>query len=105
MNITRAKIKDLDGIAKIASGNFSGLNNLRKAKKWVACNFSAFPRTQYFIAREKDKISGYIFWMEKGGFRKKSIFELEQIAVAKNFQGQGVSSQLIEKSLLEIKKY
>jgi ribosomal protein S18 acetylase RimI-like enzyme len=109
IKILKAKIKDIEGIVKVGSENFSGLKNMNAARKWVGCNFSAFPRTQYFIARRNGqpdgKISGYILWMEKGGFRKKSIWELEQIAVAKDCQGQGIGTQLIEKSLLEIKKY
>ncbi len=105
MAIVKAKKQDLDKIAKIASENFSGLKNGQRARKWAACNFSAFPRIQYFVAKENDKIAGYIEWLEKGGFRENSVWELEQIAVAKNFQGQGIGTQLIEKSLQEIKKY
>ena len=105
MIIKRATNKDLNEIAKIGSENFSGLKELKKAKKWVSCNFSAFPRMQYFVAKLNGKISGYILWMEKGGFRKESVWELEQIAVSEYFQGQGIGTQLIEKSLLEIKRY
>ncbi|MGA2418018.1 MAG: N-acetyltransferase [Candidatus Staskawiczbacteria bacterium] len=109
VNIVRAKIKDLSEIAKIASENFSGLKNKKNARKWIKCNFLAYPRTQYFVAKRSKghpgKISGYILWIEKGGFREKSIFELEQVAVKKDFQGQGIGTQLIKKSLLEIKKY
>lgn len=105
MNIVKANIKDLNKIALIASENFSGLKNIEDAKKWVGCNFSAFPRTQYFVAETDGKISGYVLWLEKGGFRKESVFELEQIAVDKKFHGQGIGTQLIKKSLLELKKY
>ena len=105
MVITRVKIKEINKIAKIAAQNFSGLKKIADAKKWASCNFSAYPRAQYFVAKTKGKISGYILWIEKGGFRKEAVFELEQIAVAKDFQGQGIGTQLIEESLLEIKKY
>jgi len=105
MQIKKATKKDFNEIAKIGSENFSGLKNMKDAKKWVKCNFSAFPRAQYFVIRTNKKISGYILWLEKGGFRKESVFELEQIAVGKNFQGQGIGTQLVEKSFLEIKKY
>ena len=43
--------------------------------------------------------------MEKGGFRKESVWELEQIAVKRTFQAHGIGCQLIEKSFSEIKKY
>jgi len=105
VKILKAKAKDIEGIIKVGSENFSGLKNIKEARKWVKCNFSAFPRTQYFIAKVNGKISGYILWIEKGGFRKESIWELEQIAVAKDCQGQGIGTQLIGASLLELKKY
>jgi ribosomal protein S18 acetylase RimI-like enzyme len=105
IKIKRAVKKDLNEISKIGSENFSGLKDIKKAKKWVGCNFFAFPRMQYFIAKKNGQIAGYILWMEKGGFRKESILELEQIAVKKNFQGQGIGTNLIKGSLSEIKKY
>jgi ribosomal protein S18 acetylase RimI-like enzyme len=105
MEIKRANNQDLEKISQIASENFSGLKDIKDARQWVACNFSAFPRVQYFVAEDSGNITGYILWLEKGGFRKESVFELEQIAVAKNFQGQGIGTFLIEKSFLEIKKH
>jgi len=105
MQIKKATKKYLNGIVKIASENFSGLKDKNNAKKWVRCNFSAFPRTQYFVAEENKEICGYILWIEKGGFRNESVFELEQIAVGKKFQGQGIGTKLITESLPEIKKY
>jgi len=105
MDIKKAKKTDLGKIAKIASENFSGLKDIKKAKKWVSCNFLAFPRAQYFVAKINGETAGYILWIEKGGFRKEAVFELEQIAVGKNFQGRGIGTQLIKESLAEIKKY
>ena len=105
LNIKKASAKDLNKIAEIGSENFSGLKEIKKAKKWVNCNFLAYPRTQYFVAKMDGKITGYAMWIEKGGFRKESVWELEQISVAKNFQGKGIGTQLVEKSLSEIKKY
>ena len=105
MLIKRTKSKDLRDIVKIASENFSGLKDIKKAQKWVRANFLAFPRTQYFVSKTSGKVSGYILWIEKGGFRKESVFELEQIAVGKNFQGQGIGTELITKSLSEIRRY
>lgn len=105
MNVKKATVKDLGGIAEIGSENFSGLKDKNKAKKWIKCNFLAYPRAQYFVAVANGKVSGYIFWLEKGGFRNESVFELEQIAVGKDYQGQGIGTKLIEKSLAEIKKY
>lgn len=105
MQIKRANSNDLEKISKIASENFSGLRDIKNAKQWVGCNFSAFPRMQYFVAEDFGNVAGYILWLEKGGFRKESVFELEQIAVDKKFQGQGIGTQLIENSLTEIKNH
>jgi len=105
MDIKKADKENLNKIAKIASENFSGLKEIKKAKQWVKCNFLAFPRNQYFVAEEKGEIMGYIFWLEKGGFRKNSVWELEQIAIRKGFQGQGIGTRLIKESLAEIKRY
>jgi len=105
MQIKKANNQDLEKISQIASENFSGLKDIKDARQWVACNFSAFPRMQYFVAEDSGDMAGYILWLEKGGFRRESVFELEQIAVAKKFQGQGIGTQLIEKSLTEIKNH
>ena len=105
LKILKAQKKDLRQIAKIASENFSGLKVPKDATKWVSCNFNAFPRMQYFVVKIGADIAGYALWVEKGGFRKESVWELEQIAVKKYFQGQGVGTKLIEKSFLEIKNY
>ena len=107
MKVLKAQKKDLEGIAKIASESFSvwSQGGKKAAMKWIMCNFKAFPKMQYFVIKDGKKIAGYVLWMEKGGFRKESVWELEQIAVEKTFQGQGVGTQLIEKSLSEIKNY
>ena len=105
VKIIKADKKDVEKIAEIAAENFSGLKEKRNAIKWIECNFSAFPRTHYFIAKTQNEIAGYILWLEKGGFRKEAVWELEQIAVKKTFQGQGIGTELIEKSFLELKKY
>lgn len=105
IKITKLKREKLNEVIKIASGNFSGMKDIKKAQKWVRCNFLAYPRMQYFVAKSKNQILGYILWVEKGGFRKNSVWELEQVAVGKNFQGQGIGTKLIKGSLLEIQKY
>lgn len=105
IKILLAEKKDLKKIAEIAAENFSGLKEKNNAIEWVTCNFKAFPRTQYFVAKKGSEVAGYILWIEKGGFRKEAVFELEQIAVKKTFQGQGIGFQLIENAIVDIKKY
>lgn len=95
--------EDIDAVAKIHSEQFPRQKN---SLKWISCNFAAFPRILMFVARsEKDKVIGYIQWIQKSGFRQQSVIELEQIAVFKSQQSKGVGTLLIEKSLGHIKDY
>lgn len=105
IKIEKLRNGDIRKIAKIASENFSGLKHFPEAVLWIKSNFKAFPRMQYFVVKSGKEIFGYILWQEKGGFRKNSVWELEQIAVAKNFQGQGIGISLITQSLERIKEY
>jgi ribosomal protein S18 acetylase RimI-like enzyme len=103
--IKRMKEYQIKEVADIASKCFSGLKEKDKAKKWIRCNFKAFPRMQYFVAQLRGKVLGYILWMEKGGFRKNAVLELEQIAVHPDYRGIGIGTKLIRESLKELKNY
>lgn len=105
IKIKRATEKEIQSIAMVASACFSGMKDLKSAKRWVRGNFLGFPRMQYFIAKNKKLVVGFILWMEKGGFRKESVIELEQIAVLPDCQGKGIGTKLIKESLKEVKKY
>jgi ribosomal protein S18 acetylase RimI-like enzyme len=95
--------EDIPAVAKVHSEQFP---RQKDSLKWISCNFAAFPRVLMFVARdEKDKIIGYIQWIQKSGFRQQSVIELEQIAVLKTQQGKGNGSLLIEQSLKHIKDY
>jgi ribosomal protein S18 acetylase RimI-like enzyme len=41
-------------------------------------------------------------WIQKSGFRKEVVLELEQLAVRPDSQGQGVSTALIQESLGQV---
>ncbi len=104
-DIRKLSKKDIKKVAAIASKNFSGLKDIKKAHLWIRCNFLSFPRMQYYVAELKKEVVGYILWSEKGGFRENAVFELEQIAVAEKFRNRGIGKALISKSLSGIKKY
>jgi ribosomal protein S18 acetylase RimI-like enzyme len=94
---------DLEAVAKIHSEQFS---RQMHSGKWVRCNFAAFPRIMLFVARdEKDRVAGYIQWLQKSGFRQETVIELEQIAVLSAYQGKGIGTQLIKESLKQIQIY
>jgi ribosomal protein S18 acetylase RimI-like enzyme len=103
MKIIKAKKQDIAAITRIASLCFSGMRDIKKARKWIGCNFAAFPRLQYYVAKQGRDLFGYILWLEKGGFREQAVLELEQIAVHPEFRGKGIGSRLIADSLAEIK--
>lgn len=95
--------EDVEIVTKIHSQQFPRQHS---SLAWVSCNFAAFPRIMLFVARdEKDRVVGYIQWIQKSGFRKQAVIELEQIAVLTNYQGKGIGTQLIEESLNQIKIY
>ena len=94
---------DIDEIARLHAQAFP---RQQRSLDWIRCNFAAFPRIMSFVARdEKDQIVGYIQWIQKSGFRKESVIELEQIAVIKNQQSKGIGTKLIQESLSLIRNY
>jgi len=101
--VTHMHHDDINSVAKIHAQQFPRQHN---SHGWINCNFVAYPRIMLFVARdEKDNVVGYIQWIQKSGFRKESILELEQIAVLKNYQGKGIGMKLIKESLNHIKTY
>jgi ribosomal protein S18 acetylase RimI-like enzyme len=53
----------------------------------------------YWVAEDRKEIRGYILWVEKGGFRKEAVLELEQIAVDAAFRRKGIGTTLVRESL------
>lgn len=101
--IEKARKKHIPQIARINELSFGAHRwNPRLSKKWIHANFKAAPRTQYFVAREGKQVRGFVMWLEKGGFRKESVWELEQIAVDPNYRRKGIGTRLIKESLPHI---
>lgn len=100
VKIRPADEKDVEGIAKVHSEAF--LRQIH-SYEWISCNFRAFPRIKYFVAELENEIVGYIQWIEKSGFRKEVVLELEQIAVIPSKQGKKIGTALIKQSLPVIK--
>jgi ribosomal protein S18 acetylase RimI-like enzyme len=101
--IRRIKEKDLASVAKVHKDAFARQDH---SKKWINCNYQAFPIMQYFVAEDNGEIIGYILWAQKSGFRKdkNAVLELAQIAVHPNHQGKGIGQSLIMESLSVVEK-
>lgn len=108
---------DLAEVVKIHRQAFSHDNrNEDEAREWILCNYMAYPRMQYFVADLPVPYQnirgpiGYVLYMAKGGFaggnpEHRSVVELEQIGVRKDFQGMGVGTKLARESFKEIIRY
>ncbi len=87
---------DLGAVASIHSEAFP---RQLQSIQWVSCNAAAYPRTRYFVAEIGGIVTGYILWLEKSGFRKDVVLELEQIAVDPAHRRKGIAEALIRRSL------
>lgn len=98
------KQTDIDQVTRVHE---SGFPRHKNAREWICCNFSAYPRMQYFVAESEEtgEILGYLQWSERGGFREKAVLELEHLAVLTEHRGKGIGRTLIEKALEEIQDY
>ncbi len=99
--IRKMTIDDLETVAKIHQAAFPRQLNSRD---WIACNFEAYPRMQFFVAVQDGQIQGFIHWTQKSGFRADVVLELEQIGVHPDKQGRGLGTLLIKKSLPMVKE-
>ena len=97
--VRAAREEDLASIASIASEAFSGLRPTAEGLRWVEACWRAAPRMQYWVATASGAVVAYILWLEKGGFRREAVLELEQVAVRSELRGQGVGEALIRASL------
>lgn len=95
--------QDIDYVAMVHSDAFK---RQLASRQWVTCNYKCYPRIMIYVAvNDMHQIVGFIQWIQKSGFRKESVMELEQIAVLTKFQDQQIGTMLIMQSLELVKKY
>lgn len=95
--------QDIDSVSLVHSEAFKRQS---ASRKWVTCNFLAYPRIMMYVAvNDENQITGYVQWLQKSGFRKESVVELEQIAVLPTFQGKNIGTKLIKQSIEFVKEY
>lgn len=98
VSVRKATIDDVNSIAMIHQQAF--IRQI-ESHQWIKSTLAAYPRF-FCYAIESEMIVGYIFWAQKSGFRADVILELDQIAIHNDFQGLGLSKQLIIESLKDI---
>ena len=102
MNIRPFEKDDLASTSEVHKAAFL---RQKMSYEWIECNSNAYPKSQIFVAENKDKeIVGYIHWCQKSGFRSEVVLELEQLAVHPTFRGKGIGTKLIEESLPQIQE-
>lgn len=99
ITIRRMTEDDVDAAGDVQQRAFP---RQRECRAYVACNFRAYPRMQYFVAETDDRVVGYILWTHKSGFRPEVVLELEQMAVDIDCQGQGIGRRLILETLPQV---
>ena len=96
---------DIDHVAAVYLKCFKGMQKPAEVKKWIKLRHSSYPVGQFFVGTLGRKIVGYILWLELGGFRKDAVIELDQIAVAPDYQGRGFGKTIIKESLKTVSLY
>ena len=102
MEIREAKKEDIESIAGIYNECFPKESN---HKLWIESSFSSYPSGVYYVISIEGKISGYILWCVKNGFRDNTIIELEQIGIHPGSSGKGLGRRLIEITLDKFKDH
>lgn len=102
-NIRPLEVPDLEHVTRINQQSFNGMRNRPRTAHWWFSDAFCSHRAQGYIA-ETDHPVGYVLYLERGGFRMPAVFELEQLAVAPEARGNGIAKELLETSLMLLKK-
>ncbi len=97
--------KDTNQVADIYLKCFRGMSKPSEVRKWIKLRHASYPAGQFFVGALGSKIVGYILWIELGGFRKEAVIELDQIAVAPDYQGRGFGKTIIKESMKTVSSY
>jgi len=96
---------DTTQVANIYLKCFKGMSKPSEVRKWIKLRHTSYPVGQFLVGVLDNKIVGYILWIELGGFRKEAVIELDQIAVAPDYQGRGFGKTIIKESLKAVSSY
>ncbi len=105
ISVRRMRDSDTNQVTDIYLKCFKGMSKPSDVRKWIKLRHNSYPVGQFFVGILGKKIVGYILWIELGGFRKEAVIELDQIAVAPEYQGRGFGKTIIKESLKNILSY
>jgi len=103
--VRQMRNNDIGQVADIYLKCFRGMSKPSEVRKWIKLRQASYPVGQFFVGALGKKIVGYILWLELGGFRKDAVIELDQIAVAPDYQGRGFGKTIIKESLKAVSSY
>jgi ribosomal protein S18 acetylase RimI-like enzyme len=92
--------KDIASVALIHASEFG---RQRHSEQWISSTLKAYPRSLCYVIEINHEVVGYITWLQKNGFRPEAVVELDQVAVKKELQGNGVGKQLILESIKDVR--
>jgi len=105
ISVRRMRDKDTNQVVDTYLRCFRGMSKPSEVRKWIRLRHNSYPVCQFFVGTLGKKIVGYILWIELGGFRKKAVIELDQIAVSPDYQGRGFGKAIIKESLKAVSSY
>ncbi len=101
MKITFAKKQELKTLSEIVGENYSS-HDQKLAFKELECMFQPLPlRPKYLVAKEGNIILGFCGYVQS--WIDYSVYEIFWVNVKPEFQGKGIGTQLIQKTIQSIK--
>nr|WP_087024269.1 GNAT family N-acetyltransferase [Thaumasiovibrio subtropicus] len=88
--------QDIPAVAEIHAINFPRQHH---SERWIQCAYQAKPRAIPMVFERDHQVLGFAIWMQKAGFRKEAVVELELFAVTPTAQGQGIGRSMLKEAL------
>lgn len=102
MKIHAMKKQDVSDAVRIIHRNYPEINKERPKKELLEM-FSKSPiKPEYFVAKENNQIVGVAGYIQS--YEDYNVYELFWVNVAKEFQGKGIGTKLVETIIQRIKK-
>ena len=101
MKIRKSKSSDAKGIANVLYQSYN-IENIKEGIEVFKNEVKKYHN--YIVAEEKGKITGIITWVMHG-LPKHQLAELDRVAVLPEYRGKGVSRQLFDFMIRDLKSF